>query len=577
MSAMTDELKIDRLPAFQKRHFVPDKANLTDKNEVTALYAKLLERPISSSGELEQWLTDRSELEACLDQAGTVLYIRMTCQTDDPLKAKAYQNFIETVVPAVKPLDDGLNKKYLEARKKFPLDEAYAIYDRTIQSDIDFFRQENVPLQTKVALLSQEYQTICGAMTVSFNGQEYTLPQMSKFLLEQDRLLRENAWRAVAERRLKDKQKLDHLFDEMLKLRHKIALNADCRDFCEYQFRAYHRFDYTQNDCHAYHAAIEKCVLPVLKKILSRRCERMRLSALRPWDTAVDPTGRPPLKPFSKIEELLEGTKTIFSRLDKELGTQFAQMINLGLLDLASRKGKAPGGYQSTLTEARKPFIFMNAVGVDDDVHTLLHEGGHAFHALASASQKLFSYRHAPMEFCEVASMGMELLGNEFLSAFYAHDDEERSRTEHLEDVVSTLVWVAVVDAFQEWIYAHPEQTPEERAKAWLATRKRFGSDLIDWSGLEKEQTYLWHRQLHIFEVPFYYIEYGIAQLGALQLWLSAKKDRSKALEQYRYALSLGRSRPLPELFAAAGLKFDFAESTVAPLMELISKELKLK
>src|SRR3989338_4576238 len=572
----TEKSSLEKLPRYQERKFLPKEINFSQKAEVIAIYEKLLGRAIASAPELEQWLLDRSELETALDQAGSVLYIRMTCQTNDQEKDKAYQHFIEAVIPAVKPLDDQLNKKYLEAARDFPLDPAhFALYDRRIRSDMDLFRQENVALQTEVARLSQEYQTIFGAMTINLRGKEQPLPQMGKFLLEPDRGVREAAWRATAQRRLQDRAKLDELFDKMLKLRDTIARNAGLQNFCEYQFRGYHRFDYTQQDCEKYHQAIERLVVPLWKEILEKRRQSMQVDKLRPWDTAVDPLGKGPLKPFQEVAELVEGVKNIFLKMDQDLGKQFSEMMKLGLLDLASYKGKAPGGYQTVLAEARKPFIFMNAVGVDDDVRTLLHESGHAFHALASSHHPLFAYRHAPMEFCEVASMSMELLGGEYLSVFYNTEDWQRSNFIQLEEMVYILIWVATIDAFQQWIYENPQHTAEERSQAWLRVQRRFGADLLDWSGLEKEQGSLWHRQLHIFEVPFYYIEYGIAQLGALQLWARAKKNLGEALSDYRKALSLGSSRPLPELFAAAGLKFDFSEKTIAPLMQAIKVELQ--
>jgi oligoendopeptidase F len=577
MSMTTLSEGLGQLPRFQKRSFVPEGADLSLRDQVVGLFEKLRVRPVTSSNELEQWLMDRSELEAALDQVGSVLYIRMTCQTDNETFAEEYKKFIEVVIPAVKPLDDQLNQRHLTLRQQFILNKKrYEVYDRTITSDVELFRKENVPLHTQVQLLSQEYQTVCGAMSVPFQGEDMTMPQVSKFLQEPDRALRESAWRAMTGRRLQDRERLDELFDKMLKLRHTIALNAGVANFCEYQFHAYHRFDYTPQDCKKYHDSVAQLVVPVYKKILDRRKADMGVPALRPWDTQVDPRGRPALKPFVEVETLIEGTGRIFSQLDPELGTQFQDMSELGLLDLASRKGKAPGGYQNTLAEARKPFIFMNAVGVDDDVRTLLHEGGHAFHALAAAADPLYPYRHAPMEFCEVASMSMELLGNGYLETFYSAEDCVRSCQSHLEDVIHLLAWVATIDAFQHWIYEHPDHTGKERSEAWMRIYGRFGGDFLDWAGLEDILRSLWQRQLHIFEVPFYYIEYGIAQLGALQLWLNARQDQQKALGQYRAALALGGSRPLPELFQAAGLRFDFSAETIGPLVAAAEKELGL-
>jgi len=567
-------MDLTQLPVFQKRIFVPENADLTDVNTVVGLYEKLEKDPISSAQELEAWLLERSELDAALSQAGSILYIRMTCQTDDPGIAGAYTKFVETISPAIKPINDRLNHKYVQARALYPLDvKRYEVYDRAVKIDIELFVEQNVPLQTKVDLLSQQYQATCGAMTVTFEGQEQTMPQMGKYLLETDRSRRERAWRASAQRRFQDRDKLEEIFDSMFGLRKAIAANACFSNFTDYQFKAYHRFDYTPQDCKKYHETVEKLIVPLNGKILNKRRQQMKLDSLRPWDTAVDALGEKPLAPFKDAQELIKGTGSIFNKLDRDFGLQFQDMNNLGLLDLASRKGKAPGGYQNTLSEARKPFIFMNAVGIDDDVRTLLHEAGHAFHALACANDPIVDYRHAPMEFCEVASMAMELLGGEYLSEFYSAQDLQRSNREHLEGIIHVLAWVANIDAFQHWLYENPKHTSLERRQAWNELYERFGGKFIDWNDLTDIKSYLWHRQLHIFEVPFYYIEYGIAQLGALQVWLNARRDPKKALSEYKRGLGLGGSRPVGELYAAAGISFDFSESIIKPLVEAVTEE----
>jgi oligoendopeptidase F len=557
---------------------LPESADLREQDQVVVFYQRLYEREIHSREALEEWLIDRSELEAAVDQAGTVLYIKMTAATDDLEAAKAYEDFISHVVPAVKPWEDQLNRQYHKWALRYPLDpRRYGVYDRRIQNDMELYREQNIPLDTNIQLLSQEYQKICGAMIVPFQGGEHTLPQMQKFLDAGDRHLREEAWRAAANRRLQDRDRLDEIYDEMLSLRNTMAVNAGFPSFIDFQFRNYHRFDYTPAECFEYHRTVEALVVPVWREIFKRRQQQMRLDRLRPWDLKVDPWGRPPLRPFCEVKTLISGVHDIFQRLDSSLGASFGELAQQGLLDLASRKGKAPGGYQSTLAEARLPFIFMNAVGVEDDVRTLLHESGHAFHALACVDDPVHVYRHAPMEFCEVASMGMELLAEDHLSVFYNNEDAQRSRQVHMEGIVHVLIWVAVVDAFQHWIYAHPKHSREERARAWLDIHWRFQGETVDWSGLEDERAALWHRQLHIFEVPFYYIEYGIAQLGALQLWLHAKQDPRNTLRQYRIALALGGSRTLPELFQAAGIPFDFSERTIVPLIREIQKALALE
>ena len=565
------------LNPYQKRQFLPDEVDFSDVEAVKNFHHLLINRALHSLEELEQWILDRSELESALDQAGSILYIQMTCQTDDAVRSKAYKDFLEHIIPAIKPLENQMDKKLLKENQRFPLDEKrYAVYLRAMKTDEELFADKNVPLQTQVDLLSQEYQTVCGAMTVEFDGRTRTLPEMSKFLLETDRDLRERAWRATAQRRLQDKDKLDDIFNQMLTLRRQIAHNTRSANFALYKFRSLHRFDYTPEDCKNYHQTVERLIVPLWKEILEKRQKKMGVTSLRPWDTAVDPLGRAALSPFQKVDQLVAGCQSIFDHVDPVLGAQFAQMAEGQFLDLASRQGKAPGGYQSTLNETRRPFIFMNAVGVDDDVWTLLHEAGHAFHALACREDSLIDYRQGPMEFNEVASMGMELLGSEYLSMIYPNkEDELRSKQEHWESIVFVLAWVAVVDAFQFWIYENPDHTPDERRDKWIELHRRFGGDVINWQGLDEERHFLWHRQLHIFEVPFYYIEYGIAQLGALQIWLNSQKDKTAALAAYRQGLSLGGSVPLPEIFKTAGIPFDFSEQTIAPVIKAVKGELE--
>ncbi len=566
MADIQDRFK--RLKPYAPRKFVPQDAVLNDVKAVVPLYESLLGREVTSKEGLERWVLDSSEVDAALGEAGSVLYIEMTCHTDDAGRAKAYQDFVENIEPAVKPLADQLNKRFLELNARFPLDPVrYHVYARSVDAAVKLFNERNVPLETEISLLSQEYQSVCGAMMVDFDGKECTMPQMGKFLLEPDRALRERAWRATSARRLKDKDKLEDIFDKMRALREQVSLNAGFSNFRDYQFKAYQRFDYTPEDCKKYHQTVKEFIVPLKREMDRSRQKMMKLDVVCPWDVAVDPLNRPPLKPFEKVDELINGVGRTFRGLDADLGRCFDEMASLGMLDLESRKGKAPGGYQNTLTEARKPFIFMNAVGVDDDIRTLLHESGHAFHAFLSAHDDLDDYRHAPMEFCEVASMSMELMGDAGMRFFYNDTDARRSTIEHLEGVVSVLTWVAVVDSFQHWIYENPKHTREERRAAWVSINKDLGGGLVDWSGLEEERAYLWHRQLHIFEVPFYYIEYGIAQLGALQIWKQFKEDPKRAVLNYKQALKLGGSWPLPELFEAAGIRFDFSKEMIEPLM----------
>lgn len=524
--------------------------------------------------DFERWLLDWNELNAALDEEAARRNIAMTCHTDSPEAEKAYLDFVEQVEPQLKPRQFALEKIYVAhpLRAQLPRPR-FEVFDRDVENHVKLFRPENVALETEETKLGQQYQKLSGSLTVQYRGEERTLVQMARYQEEPDRAVRQETWELVARRRMQESEKMEDIFDELVKRRTQIARNAGFENYRDFAFRQKGRFDYTPAHCYQFHEAVEKEIMPVVREIQGERRRQMKLEVLRPWDLSVDPQNRPALKPFANVNEMVTRTQNIFNLLDRELAEGFQGMQNLGLLDLENRKGKAPGGYQSTLSEARVPFIFMNAVGVQRDVETILHEAGHAFHALATQNEDLYAYRGAPIEFCEVASMAMELLGNEFLEQFYATDEANRARRVHLEGIIGFFPWMATVDAFQHWIYTHPDHTRVERQEAWLDLMNRFGGE-VDWTGWEDTRAKIWHRQLHIFLYPFYYVEYGIAQLGALQVWANSRNNKVKALHDYKQALKLGGSRPLPELFAAAGCRFQFDRATIHPLIKLARTEL---
>jgi oligoendopeptidase F len=578
------------LPAAKPRSFVPPAIDLGDWPQIAPLFDQLEARiaQARSVADLEKWLLDWSGLSAALDEDASRRYIAMTCHTDNAEAERAYLHFVENVEPQLKPRQFALEQIYIRRRDELHesqtgnsgtrgtrlSDNRYFVFDRDVKNHVTLFRAENVALETEEAKLGQQYQKLIGAQTVKFRGEEKTLVQMGRHLEEPDRALRQEAWELVASRRLQDADQCEAIFDGLINLRTQIARNAGFNNYLEYIFRQKGRFDYTPADCVKFHDAIEGEIMPAVREIQDDRKRRLKLNSLRPWDLAVDPQNRAPLKPFADVGEMVSRTQKIFNRLDAELAAGFRQMQDLKLLDLDNRKGKAPGGYQSTLSEARVPFIFMNAVGVQRDVETILHEAGHAFHAQATRGEDLYAYRGAPIEFCEVASMSMELLGNEFLEEFYPSAEADRARKTHLEGIIGFFPWMATVDAFQHWIYTHAGHTRAERKAAYLQLMDRFGGD-VDYAGFEEARAHSWHRQLHIFLHPFYYVEYGIAQLGALQVWANSKADKAKALADYKKSLALGGSRPLPELFAAAGCKFQFDAATIRPLIRLANSELK--
>jgi oligoendopeptidase F len=574
---MPDALLASPSPAAGGRRFVPASTSVADFTQLEPLYRKLLGRALTNPAELEQWLADLSELTAVVDEYGSRRYIDKSCHTDDPTIERAYLQFVEEIDPKVKPLAFALQSQYLNSPARSELtDRRYALLERRWRADVELFRAENVPLETELTKLTTDYDKISGEQMVHFRGRDYTPQQIARFYEDPDRATRQEAWEAATARRLKDSQQVEAIYEKQLPLRQRIAANAGVPDYRAYVWKQLKRFDYTPDDCTRFADAIEAVVVPLVGRLHKRRAEQLGVTSLRPWDLDVDPKNRPALRPFDEgdVDGFVAKTREIFARLSPDLGKDFDQLKHHGNLDLASRRGKQPGGYQCSLEESRQPFIFMNAAGLHRDVETLLHEGGHAFHyQWAAAREPLVFLRGAPMEFCEVASMAMELFGGEHLDVFYNPADTARAARKKLEGIVRFFPWMATIDQFQHWVYVHHGHSRQERDTRWLKLMDRF-SPGVDWTGHEDARRTLWQRQLHLFHAPFYYVEYGIAQLGALQLWMKAKEDPKRALANYRAALSLGGTRPLPELFAAAGITFDFSEKTIRPLIGAIEEEL---
>lgn len=540
--------------------------------EIEPYYQDMANRKLSREN-IDQWAADWSRIYSLLDEIYSRLYVATTVDTADPEAKRLFDAYLDNVQPRFKQAEQALKEKLMDSGL---CPKGFELQLKKMQVEASIYRTENLPLLSQEQKLRSKYSSIAGAQTVQWQGQERTVAQLKPVYQDPDRGLRQQAWELTAQRQMADRQALSDLWREYFDLRRRIAANAGLSSFRDYRWRSLHRFDYTPEDCLAFGRAIEEAVVPAAGRIYERRRRRLGLGSLRPWDLSIDPDNRPPLKPFRNMEELASKASQIFGRLDQDLAGQFDLMAREGLLDLENRKNKRPGGYCTTFAAAKRPFIFANAVGVHDDVQTLLHESGHAFHAFAAAGLPYVQQTEAPMEFNEVASMAMELLASPHLGAFYVEGDARRALAEHLEGLILFWPYMAVVDEFQHWAYENPDQAmnPDACDRAWNELHLRFMKG-VDYSGYEEVRKTGWQRKLHIFIHPFYYVEYGLAQLGAVQIWANSLKDPDGALQSYKKALGLGGTRPLPELYRTAGADFAFDSKTLAGAVGMIEQWLE--
>ncbi|NIJ51001.1 M3 family oligoendopeptidase [Dyadobacter arcticus] len=572
---MTDQETI-QIPTRAKRPFIGEEFELKKWEDVEPFFENLKNRELNSEEDLRQWFSDRSEIESYLSENFAWRYIRQTCDTANQGLISALQFFITEIQPKLAEYGNALDKKVVDNPLLGKLTEpGYEIAFRGMKKAIEIFRDENIPLITEMQTEERKYGAIAGAMTVTLDGEEMTLQKASDRLQSTDRKIREEVWRAIAGRRYEDHDKLDELLSKLVGLRDHIGRNAGFSNYRDYMFAAMGRFDYTAQDCFNFHSSVKKAVVPLLNDMAASRKQALKVEQLRPWDTKVDPQGLGPLKPFETGEQLLDKTIRCFTRLDPFLGECLKIMKTMKHLDLESRKGKAPGGYNYPLDEIGVPFIFMNATSNLRDMVTLLHEGGHAVHSLVTRDLALNAFKHTPSEVAELASMSMELITMDFWDEFFENEsDLKRAKIQHLESIIETLPWVATIDKFQHWMYENPLHTPEERTNAWVGIYEEFTDSVIDWAGLENFKKYVWQRQLHLYEVPFYYIEYGIAQLGAIGVWKNYRENPAKGLKGYLDALKLGYTATIGEIYHAANISFDFSEQNITELMQFVHREL---
>ncbi|MEN9303842.1 MAG: hypothetical protein RL264_2271 [Bacteroidota bacterium] len=567
-------MNIERAP----RIFLAEDLLIENWADIEMYFSHLENINLDSAENLVDFLRKKSELDAVLEEDQAWRYIHMSISTNDEEKRKRYTHFVQNIQPEITLAEDRLVNKLLSCEHLETLkeNEAYRIYLRSVEVQQQLFREENVALEAYLGETAQQYGAISGAQTIEHEGKVLTLQQASQLLKVQDETVRKTVFEKIANRRREDIDKLNALYSDLLQKRHQIAINAGLENYRDYKFLSLNRFDYTKEDCFNFHEAIAELVVPLVKKIQAKKLEKMGKTKFKPWDLEVDPEGKPALSPFKSGKEMLDGTIRVFSKIDSYFADCLSTMEAMGHLDLESKTGKAPGGYNYPLYEIGVPFIFMNAVGAQRDLVTMVHEGGHAIHSFLTRDLTLTGFKNVPSEVAELASMSMELLSMKFWDDFYINrDDFKRAQLEHLQDILKVLPWIAQIDAFQHWIYENPTHSAEERVAFWMKLNQRFGTGLTDWTGFEDMIAHSWQRQLHLFELPFYYIEYGIAQLGALGVWMNSKQDYEKAVSDYKAALSLGYTVSMPKIYATANVKFDFSLSHLQELVGFIEKEIE--
>lgn len=561
------------------RNFVPEELEVNSWADVKPYFEDLMQRPLKNEEDVRQWLSDRSEVSSVVGEEFRWRYVRQTCDTDNKAYKEAFEVFVSELQPELMQVSNALDKKLTESGLLDHLDpQRFKVFLRQLKNNLELYRDENVNLFTELELQSKEYDAMISRMTIDWHGTELTLPQAGKKLQEPDRKVREAAFVRINERRHRDREEIHAILDALLEKRHLVAINAGFDNYRDYKMQELGRFDYTVEDCFAFHDAIAHEVVPLVEKLFRRRKARLGLAELRPFDLDVDVSGQSPLNPFSGSEQLIGKSAHCLSEVDPYFAECLRIMQAMGHLDLESRKGKAPGGYNMSMPEIGVPFIFMNAAGTANDVRTMVHEMGHAVHSFLTRNLEFDFDKEFTSEVAELASMSMELFTLDSQRVFYTTAEEhQRAVHEQLEHILVILPWTAIIDKFQHWLYTHPGHTWEEREAEWVAIHKQFTPDIVDWSGYEPYRNILWQKQLHIFDVPFYYIEYGIAQLGALGMWLNFQRDSRRAIQNYKSALKLGYTRTIPEIYAEAGVPFNFSREYVKKLAHLVAERLHLE
>ncbi|MBL7778708.1 MAG: M3 family oligoendopeptidase [Chitinophagales bacterium] len=564
------------LPTRKARTYISENFDPGNWEQIEPYMHELLQRPLNSLTELEQWLKDQSELDAAISEYSRWAYVRTTVDTTDEKSKSALVHLYGQIAPQLAPLDQQLKQKLIDCPYTAQLDaNLYGITIRGIKNSIALYREKNVPLISELQIKQSGFDALTGAQSIQHNGTELTLLQAALLLKDNDRQLRENIYVAMAERRAKDADALDTLLTELIQLRHQIALNAGFKNYVEYRFAELGRFDYTKADCEVFHQSVQEVVVPLLDKFAEQRKAELGVEQLFPWDVDVDTSGKPALQPSSSSHDLIEKTIACFNQLDPYFGERIEIMRQMNYLDLETRLNKGAGGYNMTMPEIGVPFIFMNSANGEHDLITIVHEGGHAIHTFLAHQLPLNAFKDAPSEIAEVASMAMELMTMQHWDIYYGNaDDAQRAKENHLKYILNVLAKTCLGDSFQYWLYENPNHTVQERRAKWTELYSKFTAKTYDWSTQQLSLETGYQRILHFYIVPLYYIEYAFAELGALAIWKNYRTNPKKAVEDYKKALSLGYTKPIPEFYKTAGAEFNFSKTYVQQLVSFVETEL---
>ncbi|MCC3357058.1 M3 family oligoendopeptidase [Bacillus sp. REN16] len=554
-----------------RHNYYQELIDLQDVEGVESQLQSLLDVPIESVSDLEKWLTDERNLTIKIEEAVTGHQVDFYRNTEDEEIKATYLHDQQTILPLLMKYDAKLNEKFCQSPYLDQLDEKqYGLMRNVRESKVKLFREENIPLMVKEQELSTKYSEIMGGLTVEWDGVEKPFPFIQSQLDNLDRTIREKAYHKMGSAFRQIKTDMDAIMDELVQLRHQIALNAGFENYRDYMFVVKNR-EYSVQDCYDFHENVEKHIIPAWNRLAEVFKSKLGVDTYRPWDNTAKLMKNPP---YSEVSDLMDGVSEILGKTDPYFADRFDYMREHGLLDLGDRKGKSPGGFCTALPVSGDTFVFANFSPSFFSLIALIHEMGHAVNGYLEFSE------HGPiedyklrMEVAELYSHGMELLLLDKLDRFYPDEEDFKSaQREELRRAFTMLYGPLSGDLFQHWMYTNPNHTAKERDEKFFEISKRYGLNPVDTTGLEEEIGMSWAGTLHFFEVPFYNIEYSISMLGALQLLENYQKDPQQAIESFKKGASADYTQSIAAIYQETGVSFDFSENAVKRMGEFLEK-----